>query len=127
MTATPAKDQRQFSRVSFLTPVELHLSGQCLQVTLLDIALKGALLQLAHAKQVPLHTSCRLSVPLVNSDEKIEMIGTVVHLAGDHLGISCQDMDLPSLTSLRRLLELNTGDAELMDRELAHLFGVRAV
>jgi len=32
---------------------------------------------------------------------------------------------LNSLTQLRRLLELNTGDAELMDRELSKLFAIR--
>jgi hypothetical protein len=47
----------------------------------------------------------------------------VAHLEGQHIGIECQDIDLASLTHLRRLVELNTGDSELMDRELSHLFG----
>jgi hypothetical protein len=50
------------------------------------------------------------------------MRGQVVHLEADHIGMACNDMDLQSLTNLRRLLALNTGDAELMDRELVQLF-----
>jgi hypothetical protein len=46
----------------------------------------------------------------------------VVHLEGVQVGMTCEDIDLQSLTRLRRLLELNTGDADLMDRELTHLF-----
>jgi hypothetical protein len=52
------------------------------------------------------------------------MSGSIVHLDRQHVGIACDSMDLTSLTRLRRLIELNTGDAELMDRELSHLFGV---
>ena len=55
------------------------------------------------------------------------MRGKVVHLEADHLGMACDDMDLESLTNLRRLLALNTGDTELMDRELAQLFAKRVV
>jgi hypothetical protein len=51
------------------------------------------------------------------------MAGMVVHLDGHHIGIECQNIDLTSLTRLRRLIELNTGDTALMDRELSHLFG----
>jgi hypothetical protein len=63
-----------------------------------------------------------LVLPLADGDEAIEMNGKVAHLEGDHLGMACADIDLQSLTNLRRLLALNTGDAELMDRELAQLF-----
>jgi hypothetical protein len=68
-----------------------------------------------------------LVLPLADGNESIEMRGKVAHLEGDHLGLACDDMDLHSLTNLRRLLALNTGDAELMDRELAQLFAKRAV
>jgi hypothetical protein len=105
-----------------VTQVDLHLNGQCLRVSLLDIAFKGALLQTPTQLTVALHTPCRLVLPLANSDEIIEMRGKVSHLEATHIGMACDDMDLQSLSNLRRLLALNTGDAELMDRELAQLF-----
>ena len=127
MNASPAHNHRQYSRVPFVTQVELHLDNQTLNVALLDIAFKGALLQTPGKINVALHAPCRLVLPLADGNESIEMRGTVAHLEADHLGMACEAMDLQSLTNLRQLLALNTGDAELMDRELVHLFAKRAV
>jgi hypothetical protein len=122
MNPPRSQNHRLYSRVPFVTQVDLHLADQCLRVALLDIALKGALLQTPAQLTVALHTPCRLVLPLADGGETIEMRGQVVHLEADHIGMACDDMDLQSLTNLRRLLALNTGDAELMDRELAQLF-----
>lgn len=127
MNASPAHNHRQYSRVPFVTQVELHIGNRALNVALLDIALKGALLQTPGQLSVALHAPCRLVLPLADGNESIEMRGKVVHLEADHLGMACDDMDLESLTNLRRLLALNTGDTELMDRELAQLFAKRVV
>ena len=122
MNATPAKNQRKYSRVPLAMQVDLHLPGQRLRVELLDIALKGALVRTFAGLNVDLHAPCRLVLALAEGEETIEMHGKVAHLEPEKLGIACADMELESLTNLRRLLELNTGDSELMDRELAQLF-----
>jgi hypothetical protein len=122
MNAPRAQNHRLYSRVPFVTQVELHLPDQNLRLTLLDIAFKGALLQTSIQHNLALQVPCRLVLPLADGDETIEMRGKIAHLETDHIGIACDDMDLHSLTNLRRLLALNTGDAELMDRELAQLF-----
>ena len=65
---------------------------------------------------------CRLTLPLTEGGESIHMSGKVAHLEGCNIGMACEDIDLQSLTQLRRLLELNTGDADQMNRELSQLF-----
>jgi hypothetical protein len=37
------------------------------------------------------------------------------------LSLSCTEIDLDSITHLRRLLELNLGDPDLIERELSDL------
>lgn len=125
MNAIPAEGHRQFSRVPFSAAVTLHLPGKNLEVTLLDIALKGALVQTDVPENIQLQAPCRLLLPLSGDDEVIEMAGTIAHLKDCHVGLRCEHIDLASLTLLRRLLELNTGDADLMDRELSQLFSTR--
>jgi len=125
MNKSPTDGQRLFSRVPFSAAVSLHLENQTLEVELLDIALKGALVKTATQQPLPLQTPCRLTLPLAKGEEVIEMTGRVVHLEGLCIGMKCDHIDLNSLTQLRRLLELNTGDAELMDRELSKLFAIR--
>ncbi len=122
MNTKMADSQRVFSRVPFHAPVRLELPGQTLQVTLLDIALKGALVRTTEAAAPALQSPCRLVLSLSEDGDSIEMSGQVVHLEEQNIGMACTDIDVLSLTRLRRLLELNTGDADLMDRELNHLF-----
>lgn len=126
MNTPSTEGHRLFSRVPFFAQVSLHLPGHELKVDLLDIALKGALVRVAAGAVVSLNEKCRLVLPLADGDESIEMSGKVVHLEGGHVGMTCEDIELQSLTRLRRLLELNTGDADLMDRELSLLFVKRA-
>jgi hypothetical protein len=125
MNTKPTDSQRLFSRVPFQAQVSLHLAGQSIDVTLLDIALKGALVATSSPVALNLQDACRLVLPLTDGGDAIEMLGKIVHLEGQNVGMECQGIDVTSLTRLRRLLELNTGDAELMDRELSHLFGKR--
>jgi hypothetical protein len=123
MKPAPIKGLRNYARIPFATEVLLHLHGKNVKVHLVDIALKGALVQTEAIDGVALHDKCRLELPLDKVGDVIAMSGIVVHLEGQHIGIECQDIDLTSLTHLRRLVELNTGDADLMNRELSHLFG----
>ena len=50
-----------------------------------------------------------------------------VHLAHDdhqQLGFECENIELESVTHLRRLIELNLADEEELERELAALIAV---
>jgi len=122
MNLTPIKGLRQYARIPFHADVLLHVRGASIKVHLVDIALQGALVQIDVPHTLALQDPCRLELPLADSGEGVVMSGKVVHLDALHIGIACQNMDLTSLTRLRRLIELNTGDTGLMDRELAQLF-----
>ncbi len=122
MKPPTTESHRHFSRVPFFAQVSLDLSGQTMDVDLLDIALKGALVRTSCPVPVALNDRCRLNLPLAEGGESIQMNGKVAHLEDCNIGIACEDIDLQSLTQLRRLLELNTGDADQMNRELSHMF-----
>lgn len=125
MKSTPIPSQRHFSRISFQAGVVLYLHDRTLKVQLLDIAFKGALVHTDVPENLALQEKCRLVLPLADGNTSIEMEGRVAHLEGQNVGIECQQIDIASLTELRRLVELNTGDAELMNRELAHMLAHR--
>ena len=125
MKTTPVKGLRHFSRVPFDAAVQLHLHDRTISVQLIDIALKGALVQTPTAQALVLQEKCRLVLPLTEGGDGIVMAGRIVHLEDQHVGIECQDIDVASLTQLRRLIELNTGDGELMKRELSQMFAKR--
>ena len=122
MKTPPVKGLRHFSRIPFAAEVSLQLHDRTLHVHLIDIALKGALVQTASAPALALQDKCRLLLPLTDGGEMIEMAGRVVHLEGERIGIECQDIEVLSMTRLRRLLELNAGDADQINLELSQLF-----
>lgn len=125
MKTNPVQGLRHFSRVPFDAAVQLQLHDRTLHVQLIDIALKGALVKTATLQALVPMESCRLVLPLTEGGESIVMAGRIVHLEHQNVGIECQDIDVASLTQLRRLIELNTGDGDLMKRELSQLFAKR--
>lgn len=114
--------RRHFSRIPFHTDARLHLRHGVQTVHMLDLALKGALVEALDPFPVALGDISSLVLPLNETGDKIIMKGVVAHLDGPRIGLECQHIDVDSLTNLRRLVELNLGDASLVDRELAHLF-----
>lgn len=123
MTTPRNKQLRQYIRIPFSAPVELQLPEQTFQVHLVDIALKGALVQCTSDHTFKLQGKCRLVLPMADDGDGIVMDGHIIHLQSDLIGIECSDIDVTSLTRLRRLIQLNCGDTSLMDREIRHLFG----
>ena len=57
----------------------------------------------------------------------ISMDASLVHANTDSLGFCCDHIDLESMTHLRRLLELNLGDEDQINRELSALIHVHGV
>ena len=89
----------------------------------LDLSLKGALLQLPAGAEASLGAPCLLKILLADGETHISMAGELAHVEGERSGVLCRSIDLESITHLRRLIEMNLGDAALVERELAALIG----
>lgn len=115
-----ADERRHFSRVLFEEPVLVQQDGAEWKARLLDISLKGLLVEplgewgLDTAKGA-------LAILQLDEDTRIDM--RVLWRHGDHhmAGFECTQIDIDSITHLRRLVELNLGDGELVERELGQL------
>ncbi|QPF76790.1 PilZ domain-containing protein [Roseateles sp. DAIF2] len=116
-------ERRHFARVAFDAEAQLTTTSLRLAVKVVDLSLKGALLLLPEGAQVKPGDPCLLSVTLSQMDVGIAMAGEVAHveLDGRRVGLLCRSIDIESITHLRRLLEMNLGDARLLERELKAL------
>jgi len=114
-------ERRQYSRIAFHAPAQLIFSDTQYDVVVLDLSLKGALLKLSGDILLKLDSHCVLRVTLSDMDDQINMQARVAHIEGKNVGIICLNIDLDSVTHLRRLVELNIGDPELLERELSAL------
>lgn len=114
------QERRPFSRIHFNAPAQLTLGSQTYEAEVLDLSLKGALFEWPATHPVKVDT--KISVDIRLSDQvDIFMQGRVAHQESGRLGIDCQSIDLESIQHLRRLIELNIGDADAMERELCEL------
>lgn len=89
----------------------------------LDLSLKGALLRLPAPHGATVGTPCLLKITLADKETCISLAGELAHIEGENAGLLCRSIDIESITHLRRLIEMNLGDASLVERELATLIG----
>lgn len=61
---------------------------------------------------------CFLDIKLVNSDIHLQFEAKLSHQKENHYGFVFLSEEIDTFVHLRRLLELNLGDSEVIDREL---------
>ncbi len=122
MTESNPTEQRHFSRVPFLADARAQSGAETCPCLLLDIALKGALFEVARPENFPPETPCRLILPLGGQGgPQIVMEGEIAHREGNRIGMQCRHIDIDSMANLRRLVELNLGSDDFLERELHEL------
>lgn len=115
--------RRRFARIRFHSPARFSVGEQACACNLLDLCLKGALLTAPEHLSPALGEPCSLILALDDSGTEVRMSGEVAHIENGQLGMACHEIDLDSLTHLRRMVELNLGDDTLLDREFSALVG----
>jgi hypothetical protein len=114
-------ERRLYSRIAFHAPAQLNFAQSQINVVVLDLSLKGALVQLPANTLIEPETPATLHVTLSEMDDQICMETRVTHTGGQNAGLLCLDIDIDSVTHLRRLVELNLGNSDLLERELSAL------
>lgn len=119
--AAPAAGQRHFSRIAFDAQAYLRNDTLVWQSALIDVSLKGALV--TRPPDWAGHPGEAYTLELVLGDDQliIRMLVSVAHVDDERIGLQCVNIDIDSITHLRRLVELNLGEPESLERELAAL------
>jgi len=110
--------RRLFTRIPFKASVVLNTFPDQHACSLVDISLKGALVEQPQPWNAAMGDPCSVSVELAEDGTSIHMKGEVAHVEQGRLGMRCTEIDLESMTNLRRLVELNLGDEEALNREI---------
>jgi hypothetical protein len=108
---------RRFLRSSFMARARLNLGGQFCDAQVLDMSLKGALVDVGLEQYCPVGARGRLRLMLTPTIF-IAMDVVVMRLQDTRLGLRCVHIDLDSVTHLRQLMERNALDPSMLAREL---------
>lgn len=114
-------EKRNFTRIAFDASARLLKGDEDCPTKLIDISLKGALVEQPADLTVAKGDQVILYLLLSDEETEIRMQGKVAHRGADHLGIVCEHIDVDSASHLRRIVELNTGNEHLLEREIEAL------
>ena len=121
----PQEDRRRFKRIDFDAKTKLSQGSKTWQVQLLDLSLKGLLIER------PTPWDCDPGQPFavdiqLSPDAMVKMDVNLTHVDANknHLGFVCLHIGLESISHLRRLIELNLADPQELEREMAALIEI---
>ena len=116
-------DRRRFKRIAFDARTELSQGEHRWPVQMIDLSLKGLLIQRPEPWQgdetQPFAADIHLS-----DDVDVRMDVQLTRRDYGQLGFVCLHIDLESVEHLRRLIELNLADEAELERELGALIDV---
>ena len=118
---TQIEDHRRFRRIPFEALAVIHRGQDHWDTQLLDISLKGVLLTCPTDWKGEIGDVLNLELIFENGALTLSMETAVAHNKGGRLGLHCLHIGLDSMMHLRRLVELNLGDASQLNRELSAL------
>lgn len=115
------ENRRQFTRILFSIKAQLTVEDNIYPVSIHDISLSGALITAVKSEQTLKGKLGVLHFSLSDNESEVTMHIAVVHEQNDETGLQCNAIDIDSVTHLRRLIELNLGDSEQLNKELSQL------
>lgn len=121
-----AMDQRHFTRIPFSISANIINSrtGHKMMADLIDISFKGVLISKPSDWQGVNGEHYTLHLQLAKDEIEINLAVMAVHSEENQIGFRTEHMDLDTATHLRRLVELNLADENLLERELSELINV---
>lgn len=117
-------ERRHFTRINFDAKAYVNKDNHVWHCQIVDISLHGILVDTPNGWDAKLGDMCAIELPLIPGDVEINVTGKVEHVSPQHIGFSFEEIELDSASHLKRLLELNLGDPDLVKREIHELLAV---
>ncbi len=119
------EQRRSFERIPFDADTFVSQHQQEWNVELIDLSLNGVLFQQPNDWAIHPGKSLQIKITLAN-DSIIKMEILLVHNTETEVGCRILHIDLDSITLLKRLVELNVGSDDFLERELSALIDEHA-
>lgn len=120
--STQDTERRRFTRINFDAKTELKNAENTYSVALVDVSFNGILVKSDTPLALEIGDQVEATIHLLGDDIAIRTPATLAHRREQEYGFLIENLDIDSLTLLRRLVELNLGDETLLERELDHFF-----
>lgn len=114
-------ERRRFSRIIYQVPALIEQGNLAMQATIQDLSLHGLLLKVEDAKPLDSLLPVEVGFSFIQSEQMMQFSAGIVSIAGNVIRLKISNIDIESISQLKRFIELNVGNNELLSRELEHL------
>ncbi len=114
-------ERRRFSRIVYQAQAVLTQESVEVIALVSDLSLHGLLLTSEQSDLLDAGKQVDVEFSLPGSDVTIQLVGNIVGLNNNVIRISIDHIDIESIGHLKRLVELNVGDDDLLHRDIEHL------
>lgn len=114
-------EKRHFVRVTFHNKVKVDFGNKSISGELENISLNGALITFDQPCSLTPSDLATLHLALSEYEHTLQMSAVLAHHEQNSYGFKFKEMDINTMSDLRRLLELNTGDETEIVHELEFL------
>lgn len=112
---------RRFSRITLIEKSFVEFAGRTIEVSLVDVSLKGALVEFETDIAIGKGDTLQLTFHLGNTEIILRFGTEVVHCHKNRVGVKFVETDLDTMIHLRSLIEARTMDPEKVRDELGFL------
>ncbi|EGQ8241310.1 PilZ domain-containing protein [Vibrio parahaemolyticus] len=114
-------EKRRFSRIIYQAPAQLEQRDLRLNATIQDLSLHGLLLQAEGLDTLNPALLVDVGFSFHQSKQEITLTAQIVDVTQDQIRLKITNIGIESISQLKRFIELNVGNNELLNRELDHL------
>ncbi|EFO45462.1 PilZ domain-containing protein [Vibrio parahaemolyticus] len=114
-------EKRRFSRIIYQAPAQLEQRDLRLNATIQDLSLHGLLLQAEGLDTLNPALLVDVGFSFHHSEQEITLTAQIVDVTQDQIRLKITNIGIESISQLKRFIELNVGNNELLNRELDHL------
>jgi hypothetical protein len=113
-------ERRNHNRIPFTAEVLMQSGHEEWSCNLLDISLKGMLVEPPENLDININNPCGMAL-FLGENISIHARVKITHTANGNWGLKWLQIDIRSLQHLRRLIELNSDNPDMLVRELEEL------
>lgn len=114
-------ERRRFSRIVYQAQAVITQESTQVNASVNDLSLHGLLASSDQADVLDINKQINVEFSLSGSDVTIQLVGNIVGLNNNVIRVAIDHIDIESIGHLKRLIELNVGDDELLHRNIEHL------
>ncbi|KII77419.1 PilZ domain-containing protein [Vibrio renipiscarius] len=114
-------ERRRFSRIVYQALAVVTQDNIQVNANLNDLSLHGLLLDCSNHTSLDPLNPISVQFQLLDSDITIQLTGKIVETVQSQVRITIEQIDIDSISHIKRMVELNVGDDELLHREIEHL------